>query len=462
MKLTGAVADTVVVLGGYEATPGALKLTGATATVTGIPIVYEATPGALKLTGLSATAAITTAGFFLNPDDGDFWEFAKWGDKMIAVGGHSVAPKIITFGGALFSDLSGSPPNSRHIAIVRNFIVLGNINEDNAIQTQRVRWSGINDETIWTTNKAKQADYQDLRGNQGKVQAIRGGQYGVIVLEYGTWVMEYIGPPQVFSFHETLPAVGTPAPNSVVQVGDTLFMLAQNGFIGVQGGRRILEIGSNKVNKWLFDNLDGSFTERLVGAWDRRRRLIMWVFPTLTSSNGLPDHGIIFDLETGKWSYFTDEVEWVYSGLGESLTLEELDAISTSVDALPSSLDSAQWTDNDLALTGFDENHKSGAFDGTAMDAVIDTAEIKPMNGRAMVSRLRLEVDSPSAATVQSGTRASQSDSVDLSSEISQASDGSYPMRRESRYHRFRVNITGGFEKAQGVTIEEMRQTGNR
>lgn len=397
----------------------------------------------------------------LDPNNGERWEFAKFGEKVIAVCGHNNVPRIINFGDANFADLTGSPPNAKHIAIVRNFVVMGNNSESGTVYPTRVRWSGINDETNWTTSKVKQSDYQDLLGNHGDLQAIRGGEYGVIFMEHSTWAMEYIGPPQVFRFDETLPGIGTPAPHSVVQRGDTCFMLSQNGFVAIQSGRSLVELGANKVNKWFYDNVDNGFIERVVGVWDRRKRIVMWIFPS-NSTDGLPNHGLIFDLESGRWSHFEDEIEWVFQGLGESFTLEDLDTISTSLDALPASLDSGQWISNDLELIAFDDTNASGGFNGTAMTATLDTAEGKLSPGRTLVSRVRLDVDQPSSATVASGTRASQSDIASFGSAISPATDGSYPMRSESRYHRFRASITGGFERAKGVKIEELTETGNR
>jgi len=397
----------------------------------------------------------------LDPNNDEFWEFVKWGEKVIAVCGHNNVPRVITFGDPVFADLSGSPPNARHIAVVRNFVVMGNNNESGTVHNQRIRWSGINDETNWATDRVKQSDYQDLLGSHGQVQAIRGGEYGTIIMENAVWVMEYIGSPQIFRFDETLSGIGTPSPNSVVKRGDSCFMLSQNGFVAIDSGRTLIEIGANKINKWIYDNVDSLFIPRVVGAWDQRSRLIMWVFPS-ASNNGLPNQGVIFDLETGRWSHFEDEVEWIFPALGQSLTLEELDSISGSLDALPASLDSRQWIANDLAMFAFDDTHASGAFDGTAMAATIDTTESKLSDGRSLVSRVRLEVDAPGTATVTPGARASQSDSNTFGSAISQGSDGSYPVRSESRYHRFRADITGGFTRAQGVTVEEVSRTGNR
>lgn len=465
LQLTGVAATSVIEVDGYLATPGTLRLVGAVATVDLPDVSYEATPGVLRLapSPLNPEVEITSSGFFLVGNDGEFWEFAKWGDKVIAVGGHRVDPQVITLGDQQFSDLGGSPPKARHIAVVRNFVVMGDLVEGGVTYAQRLRWSGINDETTWTTSQVKQADYQDLRGNHGILQAIRGGEYGIIVMEHGIFIMEYIGPDAVFSIRETMPFVGTPAPHSVVRHGNVCFMLGQDGFVGLEHGRRTLDIGSNKIDRWFFDNVETDYIVRTVGAWDRVRGKVFWIFPVHGSNNGRPNHGLVFDLDSGRWSHFEDEVEWIFTALGQSLTLEELDSISSSLDLLPASLDSRLYTSNDLELMGFGEAHTSGAFDGTAMAATIDTTEAQVIPGRrAMVSRVRLEVDEPAAATVRSGTRASQADSVAWSGDFAAAGDGSYPMRRESRYHRFRASITGGFTKAQGVTIEEAAATGRR
>lgn len=397
----------------------------------------------------------------LDPASDQFWEFAQWGNKVIAVSGPNNTPQIITMGNTSFTDLSGTPPAAHHIAVVRNFVVMGNIKEGGTAYRNRIRWSGINDETIWTTNKLKQADYQDLLSG-GKIQAIRGGEYGVIFMERSIWVMDYIGPPQIFKLDETLPGVGTPAPNSVVQSGDTCYLLSQTGFIAVQNGRALQEIGANKINKWFFDTVDLEYINRVVGVWDRERRILIWIFPS-SSTAGLPNNGVIFSLETGKWSRFEDELEWVFQGLGESYTLEGLDAVNTSIDALPYSLDSGNWIDENFTTIAFDDTNKSGLFDSAAMAATLETTEAKIGNDRSLVSRARLEVDAPSVATITPATRNSQSDVVTYSLAISQqAGDGSYPMRSEGRYHRFQVDITGGFTRAQGLTIEDVSETGGR
>jgi hypothetical protein len=328
-----------------------------------------------------------------------------------------------------------------------------------------VRWSGINDETVWTTNKQKQSDFQDLFSahRNSEIQAIRGGSYGLIIAEHSTWVMRYIGPPPVFSFDESLPYVGTPAPQSVIRVGDDVYMLSQDGFVCISNGLLVTEIGNNRVNQWFFDNASESELFRTVGAWDRRLRLLIWIFPAKANNAGLPNNILIYSLETKRWARVEQDTEWIFSGLGQPQTLDSLDAAHPNIDAMTISFDSGSWKSNELLTTAFNHSHKSGQFDGAPMDATLETTEVQPIPyRRTLISRARMEIDTIGSVILNSGTRASQSDDVVWSNNILQESNGSYPVRRESRYHRFRATISGGFERAQGLTVEEMKETGNR
>lgn len=391
------------------------------------------------------------------------WEFVKWGERIIAVGGVNsgtpVPPQIITLGavgGTEFADLGGSPPQAYHVAVVRDFVVLGNLYESAANYPARVRWSGVNDETNWSTDPSAQSDYQDLQGAGGWIQAIRGGQFGVIFQERSVWRQDYIGPPLAFSFNETLPGIGVLAPNSVVQYGDLIFFLSQTGFKAVRGGAEILDIGENKIDRWFLSRFDEDQKHRMSGAVDRRNKRIMWVFPAIGAIDGFPNEGVIFDLASGRWSRFERSVALVHDAYGEDYTLEGLDSVSANLDALPASLDSPSWIGGAINIGGFDNEHKSGLFDGAPLSAVLETKEDRLSgNARTSVTRVRPEVEGASSTTVAAGTRDVLKDSVVWGNAASSERDGNHAARADARFHRFRVTVDGGFDKALGVTIVE-------
>lgn len=393
--------------------------------------------------------------------DSDSWEFTKWGETVIAVGGINAAtpipPQIITMGAigtTEFADLGGSPPQARHVAVVRDFVVLGNIYESTATYPARIRWSGINDNTEWTTNPTAQSDYSDLAGAGGWIRGIRGGEYGVIFQERSIWRMEYVGPPIVFTLDETLPGIGTSAPNAIVQYGDTIFFYGQTGFKAIRNGVEDVEIGRDKINKWVGSNFDASYFNRMVGGFDFRNRRIVWVFPTNSATDGFPDYGVIFDLNSGKWSRFEDDVAFVWDTFGGDYTLEGLDSISANIDTLGESLDSQLWIGGSVDFGGFDSAYKSGSFTGTSLDAVFETSEKRLTPGRTNISRVMPIIDEPVGdITIAIGHRDSTSDNVVWTDDRSRERDQTHAFRVDSRYQRFRVKVPSGFKYATGIAV---------
>lgn len=293
------------------------------------------------------------------------------------------------------------------------------------------------------------------------IQKVVGGEYGVIVREHAIHRMDYIGPPLVMMFDQTLTGVGTPAPNSVVKFGDDIYLLTQTGFEVIREGRARRDIGANRINGWFFGQLDTSQVLRVVGSLDRINRRVFWIFPGGGNASGLPNNGVIYDIDSDRWARFEDELEWVYDALGEGTTLEQLDAISASIDALGDSLDSRKWIGGAIAINVFDDTHKSGEFSGAAMAAVLETTEQQLTVGkRVHVSRVRPEIEGAGTLTLQAGTRESQDNAVTWGTTATIARDNGYPMRAQARYHRFRANISGGFTRAQGINVVEASEVG--
>lgn len=399
---------------------------------------------------------------------GESWEFTKWGEQIIAVGGINsgtpIPPQVITMGAVgstEFADLGGSPPQARHIATVKDFVVLGNLYESATDYPSRVRWSGVNDETIWTTNKARQADYQDLPGQGGWVQKIVGGDYGLIIMERGIVRMDYIGPPLVFSFNRILPELGTSAVNSVVQWGDLVFLLGPTGFKGIANGRERLDLGDNKINRWFFDNVDLSYAYRIVGALDRINNRILWIFPDNNATLGVANNGIVFDIATQKWSRFEENLDWIYSAYGITFTLDGLDSVSTNIDTLGASLDSSTWVSGIIGLGAFDNSHFGGRFEGSAAEAVLETTEQRlSANRKTFIKRIRPEIECDGTVALRVGGRDCLGDDVTWGSDLTQERDNNWSARSNNRYHRFRATITGGFDRAQGIVIVDGKRGG--
>jgi hypothetical protein len=410
--------------------------------------LYQQAPGSS-----SYVDSTRTVGGAYGVSASDAWEFAQWGNTMIATDGAD-APQVVTLGGANFAALAGTPPKARHIGIVRDFVVLGNC-DDGTPRPNRVSWSAINNSGDWTIAANTQCDIQDLQGDGGWVQKIVGGEYGLVFQERAVWKMTYIGSPVIFQFDLIERSRGAFASQSVIGWGNMVFFLAEDGFYMILGGAAAVPIGAGKVDTTFLADLRTAYAYRVNAAIDPTNKLVMWAYPGSGSTDGTCNKIIIYNWAAKRWAIvvgLTLEVFLRWAATGYSL--ESLDSVSTSVDALADSLDSRAWVGGAQNLAAFETDHKAYTFTGTAMDATVDTGEVQLTPGmRSSVLWARPLTDG-SAATVTLRTRDRQADTATYGSASTQDSSGVCALRSNARYHSARMATTGAFNFIQGVELD--------
>lgn len=384
------------------------------------------------------------------------WEFAIWGETVIAVS-IDAPVQTITMGGTTFADLIGSTrkPKANHIGIVRDFAVLGNVTDsvDGAVP-YRVWWSAINDASDFNPDATTQCDFQDLLGGGGAVQKIVGGEYGVIVQRRAIVRMSYEGTPTVFRFDEVDRDRGAIAAGAVAHLGSVVFFIADDGFYAFDGSVSS-PIGKGKVDATFLADLDPAYLDRISSAVDPINSAVIWAYPGAGNDNGTPNKLIIFHWPSGKWARAETETEYLFRGIAAGYSLEGLDSISGSLDGLPASLDDPLWKGGALLPAGFTAAHKLAFFTGDPLDATIETGEVQMFDGRrGFVRALRPFVDGGGAITVQIGSRDKQTDPVSWGAVTALNALGDAEIRSSARYHRARVGISGGFGHAFGVDAE--------
>jgi len=150
----------------------------------------------------------------------------------------------------------------------------------------------------------------------------------------------------------------------------------------------------------------------------------------------------------------------------QGFTLEQLDSISSSLDALPFSLDSALWTGIARRLTGgFGTDHKLGFFNGANLAATVDSTEVNldQKGGQSLLRSVRPQVDG-GTPTVAIATRTRLQDMVIFGPDIAVDNQGRCPQRKEGRYHRARIKMPAGsaYTHIQGVDDLVFRPGGKR
>jgi hypothetical protein len=380
----------------------------------------------------------------------DFWEFAKYGEKVIATNFHDT-PQYINLGATAFADITGAP-KARHVAVVRDFVVFGNLFEDSGSVAHRLRWSAKGDETDYTASASTQSDSVDLVGDAGEIQRIVGGEYGVVFQRKSIWRMTYVGAPVFFQLDQVEQGRGAMVPQSVVKVGSMIFFLDTDGFY-MFDGYKSTPIGDGKVDKFFLAALDTSYRYRVIGVADPKNKVVIWSYP-IGGSVGSLTRQLIYNWTTGRWTSATIALEYVCVGAYLGYTLESVDAVNASIDALTESLDSDYYRGNGLHLGGFDGSHQFGFMDSSAMTATIQTAELTPVPGRkSSITRVRSHVDGGTTA-IRVATRNNLASAVSWGSSLSSTTPGSYRPRATARHFTVEASITNGFTTAIGVEIE--------
>lgn len=383
------------------------------------------------------------------------WEFAKWGETVIATN-FSDAVQSSTIGAAAFADLAGSPPKARHIGVVRDFVVLGNIfDSGDGNVPHRVRWSAINNPESWTIDAATQSDEQDLPEG-GWVRGIVGGEYGVVFMERQIVRMTYVGSPVIFQFDVVESSRGTLIPGSIAKLGATIFYWAPDGFYALTNGATSQPIGIEKVDRTLGADLDLDNLHRVSSAVDPVNKVVVWAYPSV-SSDGTPDKLAIYNWSTNRWSQAEVESELVMNGQAFGISMDDLDALTTNLDTFTTSLDSQTLAGGSLLLAGVDTAHKQGGFDGTPLTATLETGEFQPVRGRRSYLRAVRPLTDGATSSVVIRSRTRQADSLTDSASSAVNADGICPVRVSSRYFRVQETISGGFTDAQGVEVDAVQ-----
>jgi hypothetical protein len=389
---------------------------------------------------------------------GTYWEFAKWGNTVIACNYTDATQTIDMTSGTNFAALSNAP-KARRVAVVKDFVVFGDTVESAVSYPNRIRWSGFNNATLYGSDLSTQADYQDLVGSGGRIQRIVSGSVGVIFMQHSIWYMTYDGPPTVFRFEEVEPGRGTPAAKSVCWFGSQIYFYSHDGFYVHQVGQGSRPIGSGKVDRWFLGRANPSRMDEMHGVVDRENNRVIWAFASVDAGANC-DTILIYDVASGKWSNGGVEVETLVEVISPGYNLDTIGAVVGNIDEGSINMDTRAYLGGALLVAAFDSAHKLSTFDGDALVGRLTTGDVGG-ESRMWVHRVRPIVNSGSTMAVRIGSRRAMADPVVWSPWAYPNASGVVPLRINNRLHRFRLLLTGGFGRAVGLDVD-ISQGGTR
>jgi len=239
--------------------------------------------------------------------------------------------------------------------------------------------------------------------------------------------------------------LGCNTAGSVTQYRNVSYFLADDGFYSCDG-TSIVNIGTNKVNKYFYDTLNVSQQDTMSAAIDPINNLVIWNYPNASGGRTL----LIYNWQVQKWSSATTDVDYIVSLSTTGYTLEGLD-IYGSIEAVPASLDDRLWAGGKYLFGGVDTTYVV-TFTGTAATATITIGDIE--DGYNSVVKVVRPVIDKGSSTVQVASRRLLDGTITYGSSVTMNSDGRCPVRSAGRFHRVKVTPTGNWTNATFIDID--------
>jgi hypothetical protein len=412
----------------------------------------------------------------------DYWKFAQYGNKVYATD-YADAIQVMDVGGTVFADLAATAPKAKHIANVGQFIVLGYTNGGTyngvtaGAMPNRVWWSAIDGPTSWpdpltSAATAVQSSAEDLPQQFGAVQHVTNGSDMFIAMqEHALTRFQYVGGDVVFDVVTYDKEHGLYAPNAAIEVGSLVYFLDVGGFF-VTDGQSTRPIGYDKVDKTFLADVDTAYLDHIRVTHDAENKVLLWSYVSTSSSKlgsfVVSDKIMAYNYTDDRWTQITGlTMDLVFPGKTLATTFEDFDSLFSNLDLVVPPPDSPYWNGGNPAIAGFQVLETTagsgvyasyyGTFTGSALAAVIDTKEVNVNpGGRATVTDIKpIVIGGSPTITVQPGTRLLTTDSVTFGTAASRNSwTGKCNSITDAFYHRFRVNISGGFTNATGVEVD--------
>lgn len=366
------------------------------------------------------------------------WQFAQFGNLVFATQKNVVLQVYNLSSSSAFADCGGSPPQADYVSVVGRFLVLSGL-----LSTPfRIQWSGLNDTTNWTSG-VNSSDFQDLPDG-GICRGVAGGEFGTIFQDQAIRRMSYIpGSALIFQIERVTQDQGLFAPYSIVRAGPNIFFYSSQGFFKISPGGYPEQIGRERVDRYFFQDLDKTEIRTFIGASDPRSTRVFWAYKSTSGTTTLYDKIIGYDYAIDRWFTIAMTGEYLLGLSQPGLTLEGLDSLSSSIDALGASLDTYAVATQPL-IAQFSSAHKLGFFSGLNLEATLETGEQGTDGRRIFVNGFRPVVD---ATTIYGSAsyRERVADATTSTSEIlMNTRTGRCDLRRSTRYSRLKVRLPSG------------------
>ncbi|MFG5120876.1 hypothetical protein [Methylorubrum sp. POS3] len=398
----------------------------------------------------------------------DSWQFALYGMLLVAV--HLGAPpQVIDVDiEKQFRDLGAGgafpPPRARLVAVVREYLVLGNLASDpNAVQ-----WSDIGDPASWPlgVQDGHDGDIQSFPDG-GAVTGLAGGDGGLLLQERTTRRMDFAGGEAVFGFTVLEENRGAVSPSAVARVGGRVFFVDRDGFHAFPfAGSTSTPIGAERVNRFFLSRVDPNRIAATLAIRDATGPRMFFAYRLKGAPAADPTvlgEALVYDWLLDRWA--GPVTLSIRAGLVAATPATSIDDIAGSLDDEGQlSLDDATYAGGVPALGMVTSDNRLALFNGDPLEAEFETPDLRPfLPNRAFARGVRLSSDADDWRAAVGGRESLKaSDAPVYARERPPNVEGWSPCRVSARVHRARFRIPAGttWSYATGVEADVVEEGG--
>lgn len=368
------------------------------------------------------------------------WSFAAFGNHVLAVNQND-PPQVLQLGkDATFRDLKGTPPRAGLVRIWGDFVCLMQLPDF----PNRVHWSGLNDCEFWTVGK-RSCDFQDFPEG-GRVQGSTEATNPLIFLQSTIYAGTFVpGSAIIFSFRKVQDKRGAKSPRGIACRGAEAFFADEGGFFQISAdGSQLQPIGYEKLDRTIFSRIAAANLAEISAVIDPFHARVYWAMDY--NGTGSFNEMLVYDWGVQQWSLVQIAASHIVPFYTAGYTLEGLDAVAKSLEALPFPLDAKAWQGGAPLLGAF-RNDRLGSFTAANMEAVLVSQEIAAANGQMQrCRRLQPLVDTDQfTCSIGQRSRRNAHEPVRWTPEASPSfHTGMLHKRVRGRYLRFRIRIPAG------------------
>lgn len=374
------------------------------------------------------------------------WSFCQFGDTTIASNLVDAMQSTVT---GAFAAVAGSAPKAKIVVSASNNFVLAFYTNEGTYGVSPDRWwcCAQNNQADWVPSVSTSANTGRLIASEGPLTAaLTLGDYVVAYKGHALWVGSYVGAPEVWRF-VLVPGsdCGAVGQDAVCSIGTAHFIVGEDDF-WLFDGTRPQSIGEG-IRNWFRANSSQTYRYRTRVAYDRQRNIVWVNFPSNTST-GDCDRTIVYHVGRKKWGRADFTGEAFLSFVAPGVTIDGLDAYSSTIDGLPPiPFDSQYWLAGGRAMSYFNTAHTIVVNDGATGASSIVTGDLGDDDTLTTLERFRMRYkQSPAAASATDLYVMNEGDSY-TPGDVAVRFDGRHDFHNTARWHRVYLAMTGDHEE---------------